>query len=121
MGVDSKSAVDDPIEKTGAVFGDTKSAVGDSSVSIGSVYMSEDINSARQYVAVNEGHVFHATLKHLKIRDPTSEKSKNISRPIFLLCGVIQKEETSDRHSQKHVSKNDFFFFLRMAFKELVI
>ena len=74
MAVDSKSAVDDP---------NTKSAVGDSSVSIGSVYMSEDINSARPYVAVNEGHVFHATLKHLKIRDPTSEKSKNISRPIF--------------------------------------
>ena len=57
LAVDSKSAVDDPIEKTGAVFGDTKSAVGDSSVSIGSVYMSEDINSARPYVAVNEGHV----------------------------------------------------------------
>ena len=57
MAVDSKSAVDDPIEKTGAVFGDAKSAVGDSSVSIGSVYMSEDINSARPYVAVNEGHV----------------------------------------------------------------
>ena len=120
LAVDSKSAVDDPIEKTGAVFGDTKSAVGDSSVSIGSVYMSEDINSARPYVAVNEGHVFHATLKHLKIRDPTSEKSKNISRPIFLLCGLIQKEETSDRHSQKHVSKM-ISFFLRKAFEELVI
>ena len=121
LAVDSKSAVDDPIEKTGAVFGDTKSAVGDSSVSIGSVYMSEDINSARQpFVAVNEGHEFHATLKHLKIRDPTSEKSKNISRPIFLLCGLIQKEETSDRHSQKHVSKM-ISFFLRKAFEELVI
>ena len=70
LGVDSKSAVDDPIEKTGAVFGDTKSAVGDSSVSIGSAYMSEGISSARPYVAVNEGHVVHATLKHL----------------IFLLC-----------------------------------
>ena len=70
LAVDSKSAVDDP---------NTKSAVGDSSVSIGSVYMSEDINPARPYVAVNEGHVFHATLEHLKIRDPTSEKSKNIS------------------------------------------
>ena len=34
LAVDSKSAVDDP---------NTKSAVGDSSVSIGSVYMSEDI------------------------------------------------------------------------------
>ena len=56
LAVDSKSAVDDP---------NTKSAVGDSSVSIGSVYMSEDINPARPYVAVNEGHVFHATLKHL--------------------------------------------------------
>ena len=57
LAVDSKSAVEDP---------STKSAVGDSSVSIGSVHMSEDIiNPARPYVAVNEGHVFHATLKHL--------------------------------------------------------
>ena len=47
LAVDSKSSVDDPIEKTGVVFGDTKSTVGDSSVSIGSVCMSEDINSAR--------------------------------------------------------------------------
>ena len=75
LAVVSESAVGDPIEKTDAVFGDTKSAVGDSSVSTGSVYMSEDISPARPYVAVNEGHVLHATLKHLKMRDPTSEKS----------------------------------------------
>ena len=56
LAVDSKSAVDDP---------NTKSAVGDSSVSMGSVYMSEEINPEGPYVAVNEGHVFHATLKHL--------------------------------------------------------
>ena len=76
LAVDSKSAVDDPMEKTGAFFGDTKSVVADSTVSVGSAYISEDMKSARPYAAVIEGHVFHATPKTFENTGEKKNKNK---------------------------------------------